>query len=56
MTHLQFITPDDAPSKDRDLLAGLVARHGEASAMVRTMAHHPLGAGLPGPLPCYENA
>ncbi len=41
MARLRPLDPDQAPSTARDLLGGIVARHGDAGPMVRTMAHSP---------------
>lgn len=35
------LTPEEAPEKSRELLAGIVGRHGSAGDMVATMAHSP---------------
>lgn len=42
---LPALTPDTAVGAARDLLADLVARHGQVSAMVRTMANSPAVLG-----------
>ncbi|MFD0903524.1 carboxymuconolactone decarboxylase family protein [Actinomadura sediminis] len=41
MRNLPPLTPDEAPAKSRELLAGIIARHGSAGDMVGTMAHSP---------------
>jgi AhpD family alkylhydroperoxidase len=41
MTRIQPLTPDTAPAKSAELLAGIVERRGSAGAMVSTMAHSP---------------
>lgn len=35
------LTPEDAPGKSRELLEGIIGRHGSAGDMVATMAHSP---------------
>lgn len=35
------LTPEDAPEKSRELLDGIIGRHGSAGDMVATMAHSP---------------
>jgi AhpD family alkylhydroperoxidase len=35
------LTPEDAPEKSRQLLDGIIGRHGSAGDMVATMAHSP---------------
>jgi AhpD family alkylhydroperoxidase len=41
MRNLLPLNPDDAPDKSRELLEGIVARHGSVGDMVATMAHSP---------------
>ncbi|GHF08782.1 hypothetical protein GCM10017786_48250 [Amycolatopsis deserti] len=41
MRRLPALEPADAPEKSRELLGGIVARHGSAGEMIRTMAHSP---------------
>ncbi|MFJ8819968.1 carboxymuconolactone decarboxylase family protein [Amycolatopsis thermoflava] len=41
MRRIATLTPDAAPAKSAELLAGIVARHGGAGDMVSTMAHSP---------------
>ncbi|MFF0741251.1 carboxymuconolactone decarboxylase family protein [Streptomyces sp. NPDC004111] len=45
MPRLAGLTPETAVGASRDLLADLVARHGEIGAMVSTMAHSPAVLG-----------
>lgn len=45
MTRLEPLTPESARGKAKELLADLVARHGEVGTMVRTMAHSPAVLG-----------
>lgn len=35
------LTPENAPDKSRDLLDGIISRHGSVGDMVATMAHSP---------------
>ncbi|OXM75173.1 MULTISPECIES: carboxymuconolactone decarboxylase family protein [Amycolatopsis] len=38
---LRALDPGGAPEKSRELLGGIVERHGSAGEMIRTMAHSP---------------
>jgi AhpD family alkylhydroperoxidase len=39
--HIAPLTPEHAPDKSRELLDGIISRHGSAGEMVATMAHSP---------------
>src|ERR1044072_4938829 len=41
MRTLLPLNPSDAPEKSRELLDGIIARHGSVGDMVATMAHSP---------------
>jgi alkylhydroperoxidase family enzyme len=41
MRNIAPLTPDDASDKSRELLDGIISRHGSVSDMVATMAHSP---------------
>ena len=41
MRHMAALAPEDAPDKSRELLDGIIGRHGSAGDMVATMAHSP---------------
>lgn len=41
MRHIAPLDPADAPDKSRELLAGIIERHGAVGDMVVTMAHSP---------------
>lgn len=41
MRNLLPLKPDEAPDKSRELLGGIIARHGSVGDMVATMAHSP---------------
>jgi AhpD family alkylhydroperoxidase len=41
MRHISPLNPADAPDKSRELLEGIIGRHGSTGDMVATMAHSP---------------
>lgn len=41
MRHLPPLDTGDAPERSRELLDGIISRHGSAGDMIRTMAHSP---------------
>jgi hypothetical protein len=41
MRHIRPLNPADAPDKSRELLEGIIGRHGSTGDMVATMAHSP---------------
>lgn len=45
MTRIEALTPDTAKGASKNLLAGIVARHGSASPMLSRMAHSPAVLG-----------